>query len=795
MNRILTVGYRSSNNMKPFFATFLLLIALSYSNTIIGQDIILSSQAKDLLKGKQILYIEREQYALDHHNTATLFQPGEINENSFAPGGAMRVYDVDKDQTYTLLETQEGVIRDPDISFDGSKILFSMRKHKKDTYHIYEINKDGSALKQLTFATGVSDIDPLYLPDGGIIFSSTRQPKYCMCNRHIMCNLYRMEADGANITQIGVSTLFEGHASLLNDGRILYDRWEYVDRNFGDAQALWTVNPDGTKHAIYYGNNTASPGGVIDGRQIPGSDLVVCIFGSCHDRPWGALALIDRRKGVDGIEPVVDIWPKESLKLVGNGNLDSFKAIENFYEDPYPVNENYFLVSRTTTFKPGWNPSEEKMGIFLVGRDGTEELLLERNLSLFDPMILTSRDKPNVFPHIRNYEAESGQFYVQNVYEGTHMEGVEAGTVKYLRVIESPEKRTWTISGWQGEGEQAPAVNWHSFENKQILGDVPVETDGSASFIVPTGKFIYFQLLDKDKKMIQSMRSGTMLMPGEVNGCIGCHEDRLSVPLSAPNFPLALKKKPAELERWKDKQPFKFSFMEQVQPILDNNCVKCHDFDVSDRNKLVLARDMNPFFNAAYVNLYVGKQVKLIGGGPAQFQLPYTWGSHASKLTKIIDGNHHGVLLPKEDKETLYTWMDLNGVYYPVYESAFDSTLAGRSPLLNDEMRQLSELTGVDIFQLNTHTRKLQAQITFDRPELSPCLDSIRATDTDKYQQAVALITKGKERLLQTPRGDIESTIIVAERLQHQLRKYAERLKEEQAYNQSIANKEKRYDK
>lgn len=172
-----------------------------------------------------------------------------------------------------------------------------MRKSPEDFYHIYEMNLDGTGLKQLTSATGISDIDPIYLPDGSIVFTSTRQPKYCMCNRHIMGNLFRMNADGSNITQIGVSTLFEGHSTLLNDGRILYDRWEYVDRNFGDAQGLWTVNPDGTKHSIYYGNNTASPGGVIDGRQIPGTDLVACTFGSCHDRPWGAIAIIDRKKG------------------------------------------------------------------------------------------------------------------------------------------------------------------------------------------------------------------------------------------------------------------------------------------------------------------------------------------------------------------------------------------------------------------------------------------------------------------------------------------------------------------
>lgn len=755
----------------------------------------LTQKAKEQLADKQILYVEREQYAPDHHNTATLFQKGEINENSFFPGGAMRIYNVNTGNINTLIELKDGIVRDPELSFDGKKIIFSMRKDKDDFYHIYEINVDGSGMKQLTFAEGVSDIDPLYLPDGGIVFSSTRQPKYCMCNRHIMCNLYRMEADGANITQIGVSTLFEGHSSLLSDGRILYDRWEYVDRNFGDAQGLWTVNPDGTKHSIYYGNNTQSPGGVIDARQIPGTDQVICIFGSCHDRPWGALAIIDRKKGVDGVEPVLQIWPEESLKLVDKGDLDSFKWIEYFFEDPYPFNENFFLTSRTIWTKPsGWMHLDSKSGIYLVGRDGTQELVLEGNRSLFDPMIIEPRPKPHAIPSNRNYTDKKGTFYVQNVYQGTHMKGIEPGTAKYLRIVESPEKRTWTQGGWGGQGEQAPAINWHSFENKRILGEVPVEADGSANFEVPSGTFVYFQLLDKDKKMIQSMRSGTMVMSGEVNGCIGCHEDRLSIPSTMGPTPLALKKAPAKLNGWMGKAPKNFSFMEQVQPILDKSCVRCHDFDPKNRDKLVLAKDKNPFFNAAYVNLYVKKEITLIGGGPALIQEPYSWGSHASKLTKVIDGDHHGINLSSKDKEILYTWMDLNGVYYPVYESAFDSTLAGRSPLYNQEIEELKQLTNVNIWELNHHGRKLTAQISFDRPEASPCLDGIR-NDKQKYSRAVEIIRTGKKRLKATPRGDIEKDLVPCERHKAQLRKYAERLKIEQQNCSVIGEHGKVYDK
>ena len=683
----------------------------------------------------------------------------------------MRIFDADSRTVRTLIELEDGVVRDPELSFDGKKVIFSMRKNRADSYHIYEIDLTGDNLRQLTSAPGVSDIDPLYLPDGGIVFTSTRQPKYCMCNRHIMGNLYRMAADGSGITQIGVSTLFEGHASLLNDGRILYDRWEYVDRNFGDAQGLWTVNPDGTKHAIYYGNNTASPGGVIDGRAIPGTSLVVCIFGSCHDRPRGAVAVIDRRLGVDGSDPVVHIWPAGSRQLVGKGNLDSFKSLDRFYEDPYPLNKDFFLVSRTIRIEP----EDEKSGIYLIGTDDTEELLIEGARSLFDPQPVGPRFQPNVIPFMRDFQSPTGRFYVQNVYEGTHMEGVEPGAARYLRVIESPEKRTWTAYGWGGQGEQAPAVNWHSFENKRILGEIGIEEDGSVNFEAPAGRHLYFQILDKDKKMIQSMRSGVSLMPGETNGCIGCHEDRLSIPQARPHLPLALKKAPQKLSGWQEKAPANFSFMQQVQPILDKHCVSCHDFDVNNREKLVLARDKNPFFNAAYVNLYVRKIVSLIGGGPAEIQPAYSWGAHPSRLTRIVDDNHQGVKLSRKEKEILYAWMDLNGVYYPVYESAFDTTLAGRSPLYNHEIAELIVLTGVNIWNLNNFWRKETAQISFDRPEASPCLDGIRR-DPAKFKRAVALIRCGRERLETMPRGDIESELVPCERHKAQLRRYAERM-------------------
>jgi hypothetical protein len=429
----------------------------------------------------------------------------ECNSGSFTPGGALKILDAATGQTETLVPLPKGVARDPEIVFAGKKILFSMRKDPADSYHLYEIDcgmgvppmrstgilpvssqspavssaaeqqkqqqqdRAGTALEhmgkmpmprpdmgkmpmphsedmgrmpmlhQLTFAKDVDDLDPFYLPDGCIAFSSTREPKYCMCNRHIMANLYRMEADGANICQIGKSTLFEGHGSLTPEGRILYDRWEYVDRNFGDAQGLWTVNPDGTNHALYWKNNTPSPGAAIDARVIPGTESVVCTFGACHDRPWGAIAIVDRSRGIDGRPPVIRTWPAEAMKIVwspGVGGLgyDSTSGLRPKYEDPYPLSDKYFLCSRMTG-------RGEEMAIFLLDVFGNEILLHAEAPGCYSPMPLCPRPRPPVIPTRRNFEGKEGLFYVQDVYRGTHMAGVKPGAVKYLRVVETPEKR------------------------------------------------------------------------------------------------------------------------------------------------------------------------------------------------------------------------------------------------------------------------------------------------------------------------------------------------------------------
>ena len=750
--------------------------------------------ANPLVSGHPILFVMRAQYKSDHHNTATIFKTGEINTKSFRGEGALKTIDfAQRGKVKTLIETSEGLVRDPEVHFEGSKIVFSMRQNINDDYHIYEINTDGTGLKQLTSALSVADFDPLYLPDDSIVFSSTREPKYCMCNRHIMGNLFRMDGDGANVHQIGKSTLHEGHSTLMPDGRILYDRWEYVDRNFGDAQGLWTINPDGTNQAVYWGNNTWSPGGVIDARAIPGTEQVMCIFGSCHDRPWGALAIIDRRLGVDGREPVVRTWTADAVDLVTEVGpkpdvygFDNFKKVNPKYEDPYPLSDKYFLCSRMTG-------KEEQMGIYLLDTFGNEILLHTEGPGCFDPMPMGKRLRPMVVPPRRDFNNGTGYFFITNVYEGTHMENVGPGTIKYLRVVESPEKRFWTSAQWGGQGVHCPALNWHSFENKRILGTVPVAQDGSAYFEVPSDKFVYFQLLDSKKMMVQSMRSGTVAQSGEVTGCTGCHENRREAPKPSHwKVSMALEQPPSKLNGWKG-EPRLFSYMREVQPVFDKHCVECHDYGQEAGGKLILAGDRTNTFNASYNELWRKKYIRAIGAGPSDMQGATSWGSHASELVRVIRAGHFGVELSQDDFERVVTWIDLNAPYYPRYDCAYPDNLAGRCPLDDKQLKRLAELTGVPLLKLATHNNNAGPQVSFDRPKLSPCLAKIENTDSAEYLEALTIIEAGREMLAQRPRADMPGFEACPTDQQRQL-DYAMRQRFEISNRQAINEGRKLYD-
>jgi hypothetical protein len=804
--KLKSYNYRIENTVR--------LIKQGKGRTAINSILFSIKNEKDLLlrsnpdlKGKSFLYITRKQYKPDHHNTATFYPcyDDEYNDGYFTPGSSIKILTFDLNgftSTKTIFSTKSGVIRDPEISYDGTTILFAMRKNKSTPYQIYTMDLDGKNINQLTATPDADNIDPVWLPDGSIVFSATREKKYIHCNRHISANLYRMNSDGSNIYRISMNTLFDDHPAVMPDGRILYSRWEYVDRNFGDAQGIWSCNPDGTDHKIIFGNNTTSPGGFIDGHIIPRTDKILCTLSSCHDRPWGAIGVIDYSDTVDGPQGIEFVYPPETAKLTGMKGTDytpplRYEGLHGFdntmylrkkFEDPYPLDNWNYICS-------GMTGLTEKTGLYLGNFGEFTTLIHSEKEGCFDPVEIRSRNKEPELQTARTFgNDKKGKIYLINAYEGTHLKGIDKNEIKFLRIVEATSKRTFIPQKqWEGQGRQSPGMGWHDFYAKKIIGTIPVEEDGSAFFELPSETFVYFQLLDNKGKMIQSMRSGTFVQPGETQGCIGCHENRTSSYTSyLSQTPQAMQKSPYKLN---DNQfdGKSINFLQDIQPIFNKNCVTCHDFKDAEKGRLNLAGDKSLYFNASYTELWRNNIINAAGAGTAEIKEARSWGSSASKLIKTIENGHNGIKLTTDEIQKLQTWIDLNAPYYPDYTSAYPHNIAGRSPLNDGEIAELMILTGINFhaFGIGSYKRNKGPMISFDRPELSPCLKNLPSTSRNKV---LNIIKKGAERLKNNPRCDMKGHK-PSELDKFRLRRYEERKKIEEEYRKAIKDNTKLYDR
>jgi len=252
------------------------------------------------------------------------------------------------------------------------------------------------------------------------------------------------------------------------------------------------------------------------------------------------------------------------------------------------------------------------------------------------------------------------------------------------------------------------------------------------------------------------MRSGTMLQSGERASCIGCHDERRTAPAMAIDLSTqALRREPSLLSGWHG-APRQFSYQAEVQPVFDRHCIRCHDFGREAGKTLNLASDRDLVFNTSYNELWRKDYIRVVGAGRPETQAAYSWGSHASKLVAVLHDNPRcGGELSLEEFDRIATWIDLNAPYYPSYASAHPDNLAGRSPLDDKQLARLEELTGVPLRGLAGYASNRGPQVSFDRPELSPCLVALPDKNGSKYQEALALIQTGQELLAKRPEADM----------------------------------------
>jgi hypothetical protein len=392
-------------------------------------------------------------------------------------------------------------------------------------------------------------------------------------------------------------------------------------------------------------------------------------------------------------------------------------------------------------------------------------------------MPIAPRPRPHVVFDRTDLDQTTGRFYVTDVYRGAGMERVPHGTIKSLRIVEAPPKVEWTKTFWSIDAAQAPAMNWNVTVNKRILGTVPVEADGSAYFEVPADRFLFFQALDENGMMIQSMRSGTLVRPGETIGCVGCHENRQTTAPSGPSGgSIAMRRGPSALEPWYGPAR-NFNYLTEVQPVFDRRCVSCHDYGKPAGVALNLANDAGLVFNTSYLDIRSKSPIRwqpsnaqptiadkplitAVDDGPPQVLPPYAWGSHRSRLIDVLRDDHYGVRLKREEFDRVATWIDLNAPYYGSYASAYPDNPFGRSPLTANELARLSKLTGVPLTKGRTGAEKHGSQVSFTRPQLSACLSQLEKLrkgnpNDPNYIEALSIIEDGRRRLAERPRADM----------------------------------------
>lgn len=718
-------------------------------------------------------------------------------------GAAICIYDPAKpeDGERTIFSTTEGFIFNMNPSYDGRRIVFSYKVDNVAPFHIWEIGVDGSGLRQLTDGP-YHDFSPVYYPDGRIVFSSSRVESYSLCQDFLACALYAMDGDGSNLRRIDFTTLCTLTPSVLQDGSILCTRWEYNDKNIFAWQGLWTINPDGRQLRLYHGNTFRIPNAVYGGREIPGTNQVLVVWSAHHRVPIGDLAIVDRSRGLetyDSMWKVTNVTPVQkelaagtNWRASGVGSRLADTLFERAFADPYPFTSDLSLVSFG-----GDDPIRHHLYI-LNHRSGDTCLLHATDGSCFSPIPLSERPLPQTIPGDCPQEPGEGVYLVQDVYQGLREQGVSRGQVAALRIMSQVPKK------YNTEGpryhDHYPIVGQGSYYVKYNHGTVPVEADGSALFKAPSNTELYFIALDRAGKELQRMGSVAQITTGEVASCVGCHEHRASSP--ATQFvSVAANRRPKEITP----PPWgagPVDFVKQVQPILDQYCVRCHDGPMPDGG-INLSGDKTRFYNMAYESLVFRDYVDYyyINQGPSGNFPALSTGSWVSKLTDLLESKHGGVAVDEQSRRCIYAWIDANVPYYGTWEMTRPHTTGGRDaygrtlvqqadgrqtpqvqPWVADYLRfwEKQGPVGDKYAILFKGIPSRPSEINLTHPAWSPVLrDNLaasaggRAADGDSlfssaddpsYRELLGILEQARDALEATPRIDMPSAAPIAQK-------------------------------
>jgi len=575
-------------------------------------------------------------------------------------GGQLCIYNVKTKKVRTIFEDPEGNIRDPQVHYDAQRLVFAYLPKGKRHYSLYEINLDGSGLKQLTgqgedvspgiedYTTysppGWDDFEPTYLPNGQIMFCSTRANRYVQCWLTQVGIMYKCDADGSNIRALSANVEHDNTPWVLANGQVAYMRWEYVDRFHMGYHHLWSMNPDGTRQMILYGNQI-NHGTILAPKPVPQSPKLVVTWSPGHGmrEHYGKIALIDPRLGPDDARGV---------QYISKGNIHC---------DPWAFSENHFLVANKTAIE------------LMNGRGETEVLyrlpedLVKAGYWIGEPRPVMKREREPVIADHTVPAADHGCLALVNLYSGRKMKDVKPGTVRNLLIYEALPKPI----NYAGAMSEMSAGGTFSVE--RLIGSVPVSEDGGAYFKLPPLRSFLFVAMDETGHCVKRMHSFTSVMPGETTTCVGCHEKRTETPSADERDRLLrlLRTRPVDPEPVAG-VPEIFDFLRDIQPILDKHCLECHNHD-REEGGFNISGHWGPLYPIGYIQmswrqLFGDNRIILPYSEHSKSNFePYAIGTGSSRLLKLIEQRHAGVDMPEAEQKVVRHWLDAGANHAGTY--------------------------------------------------------------------------------------------------------------------------------
>ncbi len=460
---------------------------------------------------------------------------------TYRPGRNLFVLDIStgQPQVTPLTRFEDGFVADCSVSYDGQSVLFSRREEDSPWWRLYRIQADGSGLEQITRGP-YHDVHPHEMPNGRIVFSSSRLGARDEYHGYLCTGLATMNPDGSDIQVIGFNLGRDAEPSVATDGRLLFTRLELFYSRMKTEWNLLAAFPDGTRMHTLYGPERRSLWAGIHGGYTS----------------WGMSGPRHRQLRLTQPQPYLPgryVLNTPAGPVITQGRFAEHFVREEFLRSggndpwaittPYPLDENTLLVAageKQQEIVRGDFPRETVgLGLYLLDIPSGQLTLLYH-----DPDVVSFEARPlhprRVPPRLAESPAAdqggfTGTLYANSVFLTQVDELRERG--RLIRVIEGLPQVARHMTHTSGGGE---AWKNHGGAFARVLATLPLAADGSFAAEVPADRLLHLQVLDSDRQVVGNQTVWMHLRPGENKGCVGCHEPPHSAAMVHADFPLTL---------------------------------------------------------------------------------------------------------------------------------------------------------------------------------------------------------------------------------------------------------------